>query len=318
MTLSALYPPIRDNYHFFLPVDATHSLYIEECGEPDGIPVVFLHGGPGAGCEPWHRRFFNPERYRIILFDQRGCGRSTPHASLQNNTTWDLVADLERIRRHLGIEEWLVFGGSWGSTLALAYAETHPERVTGLILRGIFLARPRDIRWFYQEGASRIFPDCWQDFLAPIPEAERGDLLQAYYTRLTGENEIARMQAAKAWSNWEGRTANLVPLDSTVEHFSEPYTAMSVARLEAHYFMHNAFLEPDQLLRDARQLIDIPGIIIHGRYDMICPVEQAYALHEAWPEADFTILPDTGHAGSEPGIQAALVRATDFMADELG
>ncbi|MGB1010666.1 MAG: prolyl aminopeptidase [Thiolinea sp.] len=317
MKKSALYPPIRDNHHFFLPVDNIHTLYIEECGEPEGIPVVFLHGGPGSGCEAWHRRFFDPERYRIILFDQRGCGRSTPHASLERNTTWDLVEDMERIRRHLGIEEWLVFGGSWGSTLGLAYAQTHPQRVSGLILRGIFLAREQDIRWFYQDGASHIFPDYWQDYLAPIPEEERGDLVRAYYKRLTGQNEIAGMQAAKAWSVWEGRTANLVPLDSTVGHFSDPYTAKSVARLETHYFVNQGFLEPDQLINDMPKIADIPGMIIHGRYDMICPVQQAYELHQAWPEADFTVVPDCGHAASEPAIQAALVRATDFMADQL-
>ncbi len=317
MNKSALYPPIRDNHHFLLPVDNLHTLYVEESGEPNGIPVVFLHGGPGSGCEPWHRRFFDPERYRIILFDQRGCGRSTPHASLERNTTWDLVADMERIRCHLGIEEWLVFGGSWGSTLGLAYAQTHPQRVTGLILRGIFLGRAQDIHWFYQEGASHVFPDYWQDFLAPIPTEERDNLLRAYYRRLTGENEIAGMQAAKAWSQWEGRTANLVPLESTVGHFSDPYTAKSVARLETHYFINQAFLEPDQLCSKMAEIADIPGIIIHGRYDMICPLQQAYELHKAWPEADLTIVPDCGHAASEPAIQAALVRATDFMADKL-
>ena len=317
MAKSALYPPIRDNHHFSLPVDEIHSLYVEECGEPDGIPVVFLHGGPGSGCEPWHRRFFDPERYRIILFDQRGCGRSTPHASLENNTTWDLVDDMERIRRHLGIEEWLVFGGSWGSTLGLLYAQMYPQRVSGLILRGIFLAREQDIHWFYQEGASHVFPDYWEDFLAPIPEAERGDLVRAYYERLTGQNEIAGMQAAKAWSGWEGRTVNLMPMDSTVGYFSDPYTAKSVARLETHYFINRAFLEPNQILKHIDKIRDIPGIIVHGRYDMICPLQQAYELHQVWPEADFTVVPGCGHGASEPAIQAALVRATDFMADKL-
>lgn len=317
MSKSVLYPPIRNNHHFMLPVDDIHTLYVEECGDPEGIPVVFLHGGPGAGCEKWHRSFFDPERYRIILFDQRGCGRSTPHASVENNTTWDLVADIERIRTHLDIDEWVVFGGSWGSTLGLAYAQKYPERVSGLIMRGIFLARQEDVHWFYQEGANRILPDYWQDYLAPIPAAQRDNLLQAYHERLTGDNEIAQMQAAKAWSTWEGRAANLVPLGSTVEHFSSPHTAMSVARLEAHYFVNQAFLEPNQLLRDAAKLNDIPGHIIHGRYDMICPLEQAYALHKAWPTAELTVVADSGHAASEPGIQAALVKAADFMADEL-
>lgn len=317
MSHSPLYPPIRNNHHFMFPVDEIHTLYVEECGEPEGIPVLFLHGGPGAGCEKWHRSFFDPERYRIILFDQRGCGRSTPHASVENNTTQDLVADIEQIREHLGIDEWVVFGGSWGSTLGLTYAQTYPERVSGLIVRGIFLARPKDVHWFYQEGANKVLPDYWADFLAPIPASDQGNLLQAYHDRLMGNNEIARMQAAKAWSTWEGRAANLLPMGATVDHFSSPHTAMSVARLEAHYFVNNAFLEPDQLLKNASRLNDIPGHIIHGRYDMICPLEQAYALHQAWPTADLTIVPDSGHAASESGIQAALVKATDFMADEL-
>nr|CAA6830728.1 MAG: Proline iminopeptidase (EC [uncultured Thiotrichaceae bacterium] len=317
MSSSPLYPPIRNNHHFLLPVDDVHTLYVEECGDPDGIPVLFLHGGPGAGCEKWHRSFFDPERYRIILFDQRGCGRSTPHASVENNTTQDLVADIERIRRHIGIEEWVVFGGSWGSTLGLLYAQAYPERVSGLIVRGIFLARQQDVHWFYQEGAGKVLPDYWGDFLAPIPSGERDNLLQAYYDRLMGNNEIAQMQAAKAWAIWEGRAANLLQMDTTVDHFSSPHTAMSVARLEAHYFVNQSFLEPNQLLRDAPRLNDIPGHIIHGRYDMICPLEQAYALHQAWPAADLTVVDGSGHAASEPGIQAALVKATDFMADEL-
>ncbi len=317
MSPPALYPPIRENHHFFLPVSSLHTLYVEEVGNPDGIPVIFLHGGPGSGCENWHRQFFDPERYRIILFDQRGCGRSTPHAELTENTTWDLVADIERIRRDLDIEQWVVFGGSWGSTLGLAYAESHPERVLGLILRGIFLCRPQDIDWFYQQGASAIFPDYWQNFLAPIPMTEQHDLLQAYYQRLTGKNEIARMQAAKAWSFWEGRTANLSPKGSTVDHFSSPHTAMSVARLEAHYFINQGFMQEDQLLRDAYKISEIPGRIIHGRYDMICPLEQAYALHQAWPNADFIIVPECGHAASETAIQAELIRATNAMLDLL-
>ena len=312
-----MYPPIRENRHYFLPVDKIHTLYVEESGNPEGLPVVFLHGGPGSGCESWHRQFFDPEQYRIILFDQRGCGRSTPHAELTDNTTWDLVADIERIRRDMQIEKWVVFGGSWGSTLGLAYAETHPERVLGLILRGIYLCRPQDIAWFYQSGASKIFPDYWQDFIAPIPEKERDDLLTAYHKRLTGQNEIARMQAAKAWSLWEGRTANLAPRESVVDHFSSPYTAMSVARLEAHYFINTGFLEPNQLLRDAHRIADIPGMIIHGRYDMICPLEQAHALHQAWPIADLAIIPDCGHAASEPAIQSALVKASEFMLEQL-
>lgn len=313
MSISPLFPPIRPYHHYFLSVDDTHTLYVEQCGNPDGIPIVFLHGGPGSGCEPWHRQFFDPEHYRIILFDQRGCGRSTPHASIQNNTTQHLIADIETIRRDLKIEQWAVFGGSWGSTLGLAYAEANPARVLGLILRGIFLSRPQDIRWFYQDGASRIYPDFWQDFLAPIPEKQRDDLVNAYYQQLTGDNDIARMKAAKAWSTWEGRTANLRPLSSTVDHFTDPHTALSVARIEAHYFVNNSFLGEDQLLLKAYKLEDIPGCIIHGRYDMICPLEQAYALHRAWPQADFQIIANCGHAASETAMQTALVTATSHL-----
>ncbi len=317
--MSPLYPPIHDNQHFYLQVDEIHEIYVEECGNPHGMPVVFLHGGPGSGCEPWHRQFFDPNRYRIVLFDQRGCGRSRPHASLENNTTWDLVSDMERIREHLGIDRWAVFGGSWGSTLALAYAQTHPDRVLGMVLRGIFLCRPRDIAWFYEQGhgVERIYPDYWQDFLAPIPEAERGNMIAAYYKRLTGENEIARMQAAKAWSMWEGRTANLQPKESVISHFTDPYTAMSVARIEAHYFINNGFFSDDQLLKNAARIAHLPGSIIHGRYDMICPLEQAFALHKVWSNADFKVIPACGHAASEPLIQQALVEATDALLEKL-
>jgi len=313
-----LYPEIRPHYSTQLAVDHGHQLYLEECGNPDGLPVLFLHGGPGSGCEPYHRRFFDPEAYRIVLFDQRGCGRSTPHAALAHNTTWDLVRDIEAIREHLGIERWVVFGGSWGSTLGLAYAETHPERVLGLILRGIFLCRDEDIHWFYQAGTSRLFPDLWEAYLEPIPPAERDDLLHAYHRRLTGEDEVARMAAAKAWSLWEGRTATLVESPSVVAHFDDPYVALSLARIECHYFVNHAFLEPDQLLRDAHRLSGIPGVIVHGRYDVICPIDQAWALHRAWPEAALRIIDDAGHAAGEPGITRALVEATVDIADRLG
>jgi proline iminopeptidase len=312
------YPPIEPYARCRLTVDDRHSLYIEECGNPKGIPVVFLHGGPGAGCEPGHRRFFDPVRYRIVLFDQRGSGRSTPHADLTDNTTWDLVADCERIRGALGIDRWVVFGGSWGSTLALAYAETHPERVLALVLRGIFLCRTVEIRWFYQEGANWVFPDWWEDFIAPIPVAERGDLLSAYHRRLTGSDEIARMAAAKAWSIWEGRTATLLPNGDVQAHFSDPHVALSLARIECHYFVNQAFLEPDQLLRDAHHLAGIPGVIIQGRYDLICPLRSAWDLHRAWPTAELQIVPDAGHAAFEPGIRSALVAATDRLARSIG
>ncbi len=312
-----LYPEITPYHTERLPVQPPHELYLEQCGNARGIPAVFLHGGPGSGCESYHRRFFDPGRYRIILFDQRGCGRSTPHASLQHNTTQALVEDMERIRIHLGIERWLVFGGSWGATLALAYAETHPERVSALVLRGIFLCRDQEIGWFYQDGAGRVFPDYWRDYLAPIPAAERGDLLQAYHRRLTGDDELARLAAAKAWSLWEGRCASLLPNEAIVTHFDHAHTALSLARIESHYFVNQAFLEPDQLLRDADRLASIPGVIVHGRYDLICPLENAWDLHEAWPGSELRVVPDAGHAASEPGIRSALVAATDRFADQL-
>jgi proline iminopeptidase len=311
--MSELYPPIHENRHFYLNVDDAHEIYVEECGSEDGVPVVFLHGGPGAGCELYHRQLFNPEKYRIILFDQRGCGRSNPHASLENNTTQHLIEDMEKIREELGIQKWVVTGGSWGSTLALAYAQAHPRRVSGLIVRGIFLATPKDVHWFYQEGASRIYPDYWQDFIKPIPENERDNLLQAYHQRLTGGNEIARMRVAKAWSLWEARPATLLPSSSILEHFSDPHTALSVARIEAHYFVNDSFLEENQLLKNASILKDIPGYIIHGRYDMICPLEQAYALHKAWGNADFFVVQGSGHSAGELGITAALIKASDDM-----
>lgn len=313
----SLYPELHPYVQHTLAVEPPHVLHIEECGNPRGIPVLFVHGGPGAGCEDYHRRFFDPERYRIILFDQRGCGRSTPHASLEGNTTQALVEDMERIRVHLDIEQWLLFGGSWGSTLSLVYAETHPERVLGLILRGIFMCRPHEIQWFYQEGASRLFPEYWQEYLAPIPETERGDLVAAFYRRLTAENEMERMAAAKAWSLWEGKTSTLRPSESVIDHFGNPYTALSLARIECHYFVHDSFLQPDQILRDAGRLKGIPGVIVHGRYDVVCPVENAWQLHRVWPDAQLKIIPDAGHSASEPGTVDALIQATIDFADKL-
>jgi proline iminopeptidase len=312
-----LFPPIKPYLTHTLPVSGGHTLYVEECGRQDGIPVVFLHGGPGAGCEPYHRQFFDPDVYRIVLFDQRGCGRSKPHASLQDNTTAALVADIETIRKSLDIGKWLVFGGSWGSTLALVYAQTFPERVQGVILRGIFLCRNRDIQWFYQDGASSILPDYWQDYVEVIPEAERNNLVAAYYRRLTGENEVARMAAAKAWSVWEGRASTLLPRPSVIDHFANPLTALSLARTECHYFMHNSFLDDDQILKQAHRLHGIPGVIIHGRYDVVCPLEQAWLLHEAWPQASLEIIPNAGHSATETGIMDALLRATGNFAQRL-
>ncbi|MFU8838945.1 MAG: prolyl aminopeptidase [Thiohalomonadaceae bacterium] len=316
--MHVLYPDIQPYVSHTLAVEPPHQLHVEECGNPNGIPVLFVHGGPGAGCEPYHRRFFNPEHYRIILFDQRGCGRSAPHASLEGNTTQALVADMETIREHLGVERWLLFGGSWGSTLSLVYAETHPQRVLGLILRGIFLCRRHEIDWFYQQGASRLFPDLWQDYLAPIPQAERGQMVAAYYQRLNSDNEVVRMAAAKAWSLWEGSTSTLKPSQAVIDHFGNPYTALSLARIECHYFMHDTFLEPNQILRDASRLTGIPGVIVHGRYDVVCPVENAWELHQAWPESQLKIIADAGHSASEPGTINALVQASDDFAEQLG
>ena len=263
--MRVLFPDIKPYATQRLVMDSLHTLYVEECGNPNGLPVLFLHGGPGAGCEPMHRRFFDPQRYRIVLFDQRGSGQSSPHAELRDNTTWHLVADIEKLREHFNIDRWVVFGGSWGSTLALAYAETHPDRVLGLILRGVFLCRDRDIHWFYQHGANRLFPDLWEHFLAPIPAAEQNDLIHAYHRRLTGANELERLRAARAWSVWEGATLSLESNPATVEHFSDAHRALSLARIECHYFVNQCFMELDQLLRDADRLRTIPGVIVHGR-----------------------------------------------------
>lgn len=312
-----LYPEVEPYARHRLTVESPHELYLEESGNPEGIPVLVVHGGPGGGCEDYYRRFFDAERFRIILLDQRGAGRSTPLAELVGNTTQSLVEDMEQVRQFLGIEQWLLFGGSWGSTLSLVYAETHPERVLGLILRGIFLCRPQDIRWFYQDGAGRIFPDYWADYLAPIPEAERSDMVSAYYRRLTSENELEQIQAAKAWSVWEGRCATLQPNPRVVEHFAHPHTAIALARIECHYFMNQAFLEPGQILRDVGRLAGIPGVIIHGRYDMVCPLDNAFALSSAWPQADLRIIRDAGHSASEPAITDALMRAVDDLMDQI-
>jgi proline iminopeptidase len=306
----ALFPPLEPYRTHEIAVSDGHHLYLEECGNPQGIPVVFLHGGPGAGCERYHRQFFDPQIYRIVLFDQRGCGKSRPRACLAGNTTQALVSDMEAIRTLLGIERWLVFGGSWGSTLGLVYAQTHPERVLGLILRGIFLCRPRDIAWFYQDGASYVLPDYWQDYREVITADERNDMVSAYYHRLTGTDEVTMMAAAKAWALWEGRASTLLPRPAVVDHFANPSTALSLARIECHYFMNGSFLLEDQILRHAARLRDIPGVIVHGRYDVVCPLEQAWALHEAWPQARLQVIPDAGHSAAEPGIVDALVRAT--------
>ena len=315
--MPTLYPDIKPYAQRQLAVTPPHSLYVEDCGTPEGIPVLFVHGGPGGGCTPKHRCFFDPLVYRIVLFDQRGCGRSTPHAELGGNNTDALVEDMEAIRKALGIERWLLFGGSWGSTLSLVYAERYPERVLGLILRGIFLCRRQDLRWFYQEGASHVFPDFWQSFLAPIPVAERGDMMAAYYRLLTGSNELARMGAAKTWSGWEAQCATLRPDPQLYDQFTDPRMALALALIEAHYFVNDAFLRPNQIIEDAHRLQGIPGVIVHGRYDMVCPFDNAFALHEAWSGSELKIIADAGHAASEPGITDALVRATDRFGRQL-
>ncbi len=315
--MGLLFPEIAPYVQHSIKVESPHVIHVEECGNPSGIPVLFVHGGPGAGCEDYHRRFFDPELYRIILFDQRGCGRSTPHASLENNTTQGLVADMEVIRQQLEVDQWVLFGGSWGSTLSLVYAQTHTERVAGLILRGIFLCRPHEIQWFYQNGASRLFPDYWESFIEVIPEEERTDIVAAYHRILNGSDELQRMSAAKAWSMWEGRTATLLPQDSVINHLADPFTALSMARIENHYFVNDSFLEEDQILRHADRLAGIDGVIVQGRYDMVCPMESAWALHRAWPEAAFKVIGDAGHAASEEGITRALVLATSAMGRRL-
>ncbi len=307
-----LYPEIEPYRTGQLQVSSLHNVYFELVGNPQGKPAVILHGGPGAGIEPVQRRYFDPKSYNIVLFDQRGCGKSTPHASLKDNTTWHLVSDMEALRKHLGIRDWLVFGGSWGSALALAYSQAHPRRVTELVLRGIFTLRRLELMWFYQEGASYIFPDEWEKFLEPIPESERDDLISAYHDRLTDERENVRMQAARAWSMWEGATLSLSPDRERVARFGSDRFAEAFARIECHYFMNGGFFETDgQLLESAHCISRIPTVIVHGRYDVCTPIRNAWDLHLALPEADLRVVPDAGHAATEPGIVHELVTATD-------
>jgi proline iminopeptidase len=313
--MRSLYPELEPYDSGFLAVDARHRLYYEQCGNPAGKPVVLLHGGPGAGCSAKMRRFHDPAKYRIVLFDQRGSGRSTPHADLVDNTTWALVADIERLRWHLGIDRWQVFGGSWGSTLALAYAQAHPRCVTELVLRGIFMLRRWELEWFYQEGASRLYPDAWQSYLEAIPAVERGDLISAYHRRLTSDDEATRLDAARAWSVWEASTSLLLPDDGFVDAHRDAHFALSFARIESHYFVNGGFFEvEDQLLRDAHKLHGIPGVIVHGRYDVVCPLQNATDLQRAWPEAQLRISPGAGHSAFEPENLSALVEATDAFA----
>jgi len=311
----SFYPDIEPFDTGTLAVSDVHTIYYEQSGNPNGKPVVFVHGGPGGGTDGKQRRFFDPAKYRIVLFDQRGCGRSTPHASLVDNTTWHLVADIEALRGHLGIERWQVFGGSWGSTLALAYAQKHPDRVTELVLRGIFMLRQAELHWFYQDGASAIFPDAWEGYLAAIPEAEHGNLMKAYYRRLTSEDPAVRLAAARAWSTWEASTSFLLQSRDYIVHAGEDDFATAFARIECHYFVNGGFFEvDDQLLRDIGKIRHIPGVIVQGRYDVVCPMMSAWDLHRAWPEAKLHVIHDAGHSAYEPGIVDALIAATDRFA----
>lgn len=310
-----LYPPIEPYNQGKLKVSELHTIHYEESGNPAGKPVIFLHGGPGGGIVPMYRQYFDPQQWRIIIFAQRGCGQSTPYAELRENTTWDLVSDIEKLRKHLDIDKWVVFGGSWGSTLALAYSQTHPDSCKGLILRGIFMLRTSEIRWFYQEGASYIYPDAWEEYLRPIPPEERDDLLSAFYKRLTSEDKQIRLEAARAWSVWEASTSKLIPSPASKERFGMAEFAEAFARIECHYFVNQGFFEREnQLLENIDRIRHLPGVIVQGRYDVVCPMKTAWELHQIWPEAEFLVIPDAGHSVSEPGIKDALIKATDRFA----
>ncbi|MBD2194519.1 MULTISPECIES: prolyl aminopeptidase [Calothrix] len=310
-----LYPAIAPYNEGYLQVSELHKIHFEESGNPQGKPIVLLHGGPGGGCPPFYRQYFHPQKWRLVMFDQRGCGQSKPHAELRENTTSDLVSDIEKLREHLGIEKWAVFGGSWGSTLSLAYSQTHPARCTELILRGIFMLRKKELHWFYQEGASYIFPDAWEEYLKPIPPAERDDLLTAYYQRLTSPDLQIRLEAARAWSIWEASTSRLFTDTDLMKNFGQNDFAEAFARIECHYFINHGFLEAEnQLLLNVDKIRHIPAVIVQGRYDVVCPMVSAWELHRAWPEAEFIVVPDAGHSMSEPGIRSALIAATNKFA----
>ncbi len=310
-----LYPPIKPYNQGKLKVSELHTVHYEESGNPQGKPVIFLHGGPGGGIAPMYRQYFDPQQWRIVIFAQRGCGQSTPYAELRENTTWDLVSDIEKLRQHLNIDRWVVFGGSWGSTLALAYSQTYPDSCKGLILRGIFMLRPSEIRWFYQEGASNIYPDAWQEYVKPIPLAERDDLLSAFYKRLTSEDAQIRLEAARAWSVWEASTSKLIPSQASKVSFGRAEFAEAFARIECHYFVNKGFLKSEnQLLDNVDRIRHLPGVIVQGRYDVVCPMITAWELHQVWLEAEFIVIADAGHSVSEPGIKDALIRAGDRFA----
>ena len=311
-----LYPEIEPYNEFELNVSDIHTIHVEESGNSNGKPVIFLHGGPGGGIEPVYRQYFDPEKWRIIIFDQRGCGQSTPHAELQENTTWDLIADIEKIRQHLEIDKWVVFGGSWGSTLSLSYAITHPDRCKALVLRGIFMIRKKEINWFYQDGTSNIYPDAWEHYLRPIPEDERHDLVAAYYKRLTSNDDSVRIEAAKAWSIWEASTSKLIQSEESIHAFEDAKVAEAFARIECHYFTNRGFFDTDEwLLENVDKIRHIPTVIVQGRYDVVCPMVSAWELHRAFPEADFEIVQDAGHSMTEKGIAAKLVEYTDKFSE---
>jgi proline iminopeptidase len=312
MNTSELFPEIESYNQGFLKVSDIHTMYYEEAGNPNGKPILFLHGGPGGGLHDKYKRYFDPNFYRIVLFDQRGCGKSTPHSELRENTTRHLISDIEKLREHLNIDKWVVFGGSWGSTLSLCYAIAHPKRVLGLILRGIFLCRKEEINWFYQKGAHHLYPDEWEKYISIIPEDDRDDLVRAYYKRLTGDNYEEQLKSARAWSKWEGATSKLLQDPELISHFDEPHTAIAFAKIECHYFIHNIFLDSDNyILENAKNINHIPTKIVHGRYDVVCPVKNAWDLHKAMPDAELTIIPDAGHSISEPGITMELIKATE-------
>ena len=314
--MKQLYPKIEPYNQFDLKVSDLHTIHIEESGNINGKPVIFLHGGPGGGIEPVYRQYFDPEKWRIIVFDQRGCGQSTPHAELQENTTWDLIADIEKIREHLEIDKWVVFGGSWGSTLSLSYAITHPDRCKALVLRGIFMIRKKEINWFYQDGTSNIYPDAWEHYLRPIPEDERHDLVAAYYKRLTSNDDSVRIEAAKAWSIWEASTSKLIQSEESIHAFEDAKVAEAFARIECHYFTNRGFFDTDEwLLENVDKIRHIPTVIVQGRYDVVCPMISAWELHRAFPEADFEIVQDAGHSMTEKGIAAKLVEYTDKFSE---
>ena len=315
--MRTLYPDIKPFAKHRLQVTDLHELYVEESGSPTGLPVIFLHGGPGAGCDKVHRSFFDPDKYRIIIFDQRGAGRSRPHAELEENNTQELIADMEAIRVALEVDRWVLFGGSWGSTLALLYAEAFPERVLAMILRGIFLAREQDYEWLYEKGASLVYPDYWQEFFEHIPEDERDDIVKAYHKRLFGADEVARLSAAKAWAMWEARAATLDPNPKMVEHMADAHIALSLARISAQYFVNRCFIEDNQIINNIDKIQDIPGIIVHGRYDMVCTLDNAHTLQKLWPSSELHIVRDAGHSAGEPGIVDALIKATDSMVSRL-